>query len=179
MPLKLTIPTPPPESKPTQESIGLKITKTLDGNLLIVDHQYLDILVLPTSNRVLCMPKALVEKDVYDYQKALMNSLFRGGVTNARNPQAGIQFGVVETTYPAESEVDTLQAVLYQISEFIVRERAQDFPAEEYDQHIEDRFVDPTDEDSTAYGEIPPYQDTPEGQQDNVPYSYAGYGYYF
>jgi hypothetical protein len=179
MPLKLTLPPTPTKPRPTQESIGLKITKTLDGNLLIVDHQYLDILVLPTSNRVLCMPKSLVEKDVYDYQKALMSSLFKGGVTNARNPQAGIQFGVVETTYPAESDVDTLQAVLYQISEFIVRERAQNHPAEEYDQHIEDRFVDPTEDDSTAYGEVPPYQDTPAGQQDNVPSSYAGYGYYY
>ena len=179
MTLKIKLPTPTPPPPPPQESIALKITKTLDGNLLIADHKYMDIVVLPASNRVLCMPKEVVEKDVYEYQKAFMNSLFRGGITNARIPQGGLQFGVMETTYPAESDVDTLQAVLYQISEFIMRDQADNYVSREYDQHIEDRFVDPTEQDSTAYGEIPPYQDTPAGQQDNVPYTYAGYGYYF
>ena len=162
MTLKIKLPPPPPPPPPPpQESIALKITKTLDGNLLIADHQYMDIVVLPASNRVLCMPKEVVEKDVYEYQKAFMNSLFQGGITNARIPQGGLQFGVMETTYPAESD------------------QADNYVSREYDQHIEDRFVDPTEQDSTAYGEIPPYQDTPAGQQDNVPYTYAGYGYYF
>ena len=88
MTLKIKLPSPPPP--PAQESVALKITKTLDGNLLIADHQYMDIVVLPASNRILCMPKEVVEKDIYEHQKAFMNSLFRGGITNARLPQGGL-----------------------------------------------------------------------------------------
>ena len=52
--------------------------------------------------------------------------------------------------------------------------------AREYDENIEDRFTDPTDKDSTAYGEVPPYQDTPAGSADAyIPYVYAGMGYYY
>jgi|TARA_R110000824_G_scaffold103611_2_gene246158 hypothetical protein len=182
MPLKITLPsaTQEEEVKPPQATIGLRITKTLDGNLLIDDHQYLDILVVPPENKIICMPKPFVEKDVYDYQKELMQSLFKGGITNAGDPQAAAQFGVMETTYPAEGEGDPLQVVLLQLYEFFKRTEDQDSLAQEYDKNIEDRFTDPTPEDSTAYGEILPYQDTPEGSQiSDSTYTFAGWGYMY
>ena len=52
--------------------------------------------------------------------------------------------------------------------------------ADEYEQNIEDRFTDPNEEDSTEYGEIPPYEDTPEGQASaNTNYNFYGYGYLY
>ena len=87
---------------------------------------------------------------------------------------------MVETTFPKEGEVDPLQAVLYQIAEYIKKTSHNEDRAEEYEENIEDRFTDPTDEDSTAYGEILPYEDTPEGKADSLPaYTYAGSGYYY
>ena len=71
-----------PEKKPIQASISLQIKKTLDGNLLIMDHEYLDILIVPSEGKIVTMPKANVDKDVYDYQKELMDDLFKGGVTD-------------------------------------------------------------------------------------------------
>ena len=168
------------DKKPIQASISLQITKTLAGNLLINDHQYLDIVIDTKKHKVAALPKPYVEKDVYDYQRDLMYSLFKGGVTNASDIKGGPVFGMVEATFPAKGEVDTVQAVLYQISEYIKRTAHDEEKAEIYDKHIEDRFVDPTDKDSTRYGEIPPYQDTPQGSQDQLaPYTYAGYGYYY
>jgi hypothetical protein len=187
MPLKIKIDSPPAstppateEKKPVQASITLSISRTLGGNLLINDHKYLDIVVSPTENKISTMPKPYVERDVFDYQKDLMYDLFKGGVTNYP-PQGGIAFGIVETTYPDTEEVDSLQSVLYRIHEYVGRINAEDDIAEEYDQHIEDRFTDPTDKDSTKYGEVPPYEDTPEGRADsaNPTYTFAGYGYYY
>jgi hypothetical protein len=168
------------EPKPIQASISLQITKTLDGNLLINDHQYIDIIIDMAENKVVTMPKPNTEKDVYDYQKDLMYALFKGGVTDAAAPKGGPIFGMVEAAFPSESDVDPVQAVLYQIAEYIKKTAHAEEKAEEYDKNIEDRFLDPTDKDSTKYGEIPPYQDTPEGSQDSLPtYTYAGYGYYY
>jgi hypothetical protein len=179
MPIKIKIGSEP-EPKPIQASIALQVTKTLDGNLLINDHQYIDIVIDTMEGKVITMPKPHIERDVYEYQKDLMYHLFKGGVTAAAAPRGGPVFGMVETLFPKESEVDTLQAVLYQISEYITLTAHDEVKAEEYDQNIEDRFTDPTAKDSTAYGSIPPYQDTPEGANDPLPtYAYAGYGYYY
>jgi hypothetical protein len=169
------------EKKPIQASITLQVKKTLDGNLLINDHKYLDIIISPTEGKVVTMPKPNVEKDVYDYQKDLMYDLYKGGVTAAAAPRGGAVFGMVETTYPTEGDVDTLQAVLYRISEYLKHVADSEQVAEEYDENIEDRFTDPDAKDSTAYGEIPPYQDTPEGRADSADptYTFAGYGYYY
>ena len=38
--------------KPTQESISLQVSKTLDGNLLINDHKYIDIVVNPQEGKI-------------------------------------------------------------------------------------------------------------------------------
>ena len=180
MPLKIKIGSAAEEKKPIQASISLQITKTLDGNLLINDHKYLDIIIDLSDTQVVTMPKPHVEKDVYDYQKDLMYSLFKGGITTAVEPRGGPVFGMVECTFPKEGDVDNVQAVLYLISEYIKKTAGDEYKAEEYDKNIEDRFVDPTDADSTAYGEIKPYQDTPEGANDPLPtYAYAGYGYYY
>tara|TARA_B100001287_G_scaffold259717_1_gene247125 strand:+ start:502 stop:1047 length:546 start_codon:yes stop_codon:yes gene_type:complete len=181
MPITIKIGDSAPEKKPIQASVSLQVKKTLDGNLIITDHQYLDIVINPQEGKILTMPKPQIEKDVYDYQKEFMNDLFQGGVTAAAAPKGGPVFGMVETTYPKEGDVDTLQAVLYRISEFLRNTANSEQFAEDYDQHIEDRFTDPNAKDSTRYGEIPPYQDTPEGSalQGDPTYTFAGYGYYY
>jgi len=169
------------QPKPIQASISLQIKKTLDGNLLINDHQYLDIVINPAEGKVITMPKPNVERDVYDYQKDLMYDLFKGGVTQAAATRGGPVFGMVETSYPTEGDVDTLQAVLYRISEYLKGVVDSEKTAEEYDENIEDRFTDPNAKDSTAYGEVLPYQDTPEGRASSADptYTFAGYGYYY
>ena len=125
------------EKKPIQASITLQVKKTLDGNLLINDHKYLDIIISPAEGKVVTMPKPNVEKDVYDYQKDLMYDLYKGGVTAAAAPRGGAVFGMVETTYPTEGDVDTLQAVLYRISEYLKHVADAEQVAEEYDENIE------------------------------------------
>tara|TARA_B100000131_G_scaffold269071_1_gene268259 strand:- start:587 stop:1138 length:552 start_codon:yes stop_codon:yes gene_type:complete len=166
--------------KPPQATISLKIKKTLDNNLLIDDHEYMDVIIVPSENKIMSLPKPDTEKDVFEYQKDMMDSLFRGGVTEPLSTQGGPRFGVVEATYPSEAEVDPLQAVLLQISEFMKRTSSAELAARSYDKNIEDNFVDPPDDETTAYGEVPPYEDTPDGEsQGSISYSYAGYGYLY
>ena len=181
MTIKIKIGTPdPPEKKETQATISLKISKTLNGNLLINDHDHIDIMVIPKEGKVVTMPKPFAEVDTYDFQRDLLYALYKGGVTEGPFPQGGPQFGLLEATYPKESDVDSLQAVLLQINEFIKKTENENFVADEYDHNIEDRFTDPNETETTEYGEIPPYQETPAGRT-NAPgqYRYAGYGYIY
>jgi len=168
--------------KPVQAEISLKISKTLDGNLIIDDHECIDIVVNPNEGKVITLPKPYAEKDVYDYQRDLMYFLFKGGVTEAAMPQGGLAFGMVETPYVVDNkaEVNSLQSVLYQISEYIKTTAGSEDAAKEYDKNIEDRFVDPEASETTELGEISPYEDNPEAYQIGDPtYSFAGYGYYY
>lgn len=179
MTIKIKIGNPQKEEpKEPQASISLNISKTLDNNLLIVDHDQLDIVINPSTRHIIVLPKPHVEEDVYSYQKDLMDTLFRGGVLMEPRPEGGRRYGVVEAEYPSSDEVDSLQVVLYEVEKFIKKSAAIDSEWRSYDKNIEDRFTDPTAEDSTKYGEIPPYQDTPGANQTVDPtYTYAGYGY--
>jgi hypothetical protein len=171
-----------PKQKPVQAQIELKITKTLDGNLIIDDHEYMDIVVNPTEGKIISLPKPYAEKDVYDYQRELMYHLFKGGVTEAVNPKGGIAFGMMETPYIVDSTigVNSLQAVLLLISEYVKKSASDDEFAKEYDKHVEDRFVDPSETETTEPGSIPPHEDNPEAYQIGDPtYSFAGYGYLY
>ena len=183
MPISFALGTPltaETERKPTQATVGLRISKTLDGNLLINDHKYLDIIIIPSEGRIVTIPKPYAEKDVYDYQKDFMYNLFKNGVMNAVAPEGGPFVGMVETTYPMDSEVDALQATLLIISEYIKQTAQDELVAEEYDENIEDNFSDPPPEETTEYGKIKPYQDTPGANQTGDPtYTFAGYGYYY
>ena len=178
--MPLTIKLGTEAEKPVQASIALQIRKTLDGNLLINDHQFLDIIVNPRENTVTSFAKPNVERDVFSYQKDLAYDLFKAGVATAQ-PRGGATFGMVESSYPAEGEVDTLQAVLYRLSEYLQTLAAAGSPAAEYDEYIEDRFTNPSDEDSTEHGEVLPYEDTAAGKNSpgDPTYSFAGYGYYY
>ncbi len=183
MPIKIKIgdvATQAEEKKPVQAQIPLKITKSLEGNLLIADHKYLDIVVVPSKNKILTMPKADAEKDVFDYQMQFADSMFLGGISTDKAPKGGSSFGIVEVTYPVSESVNSLQSVLYQISKFIKETSEDTAIAEEYDENIEDRFTNPDEKESTEYGEVPPYEDTPEGKADYYPaYVYSGQGYMY
>ena len=172
--------TPPEKVVPPQAQVELKIKKTLEGNLLINDHDHMDIVVVPSKNTVLTLPKPHAEKDIFEFQRDFMHSLFKGGLINADAAQGGSRFGIIEAKFASQGDVDPLQSLLLQIENYIKKSQNDMQIAVDYDENIEDRFVDPTDDDSTAYGEVPPYQDTPSGAEDSFsPYAYSGYGYLY
>jgi hypothetical protein len=166
--------------KPTQETVSLQISKTLDGNLLINDHKYMDIVINPQEGKIATLSKPETDRDVFEYQRDLMYHLFKGGVTPAASPEGTAVFGVVESSYPVESDVNSLETVLYIIQDYISKTADAEVVADEYDKNIEDRFTQPSAKDSTEYGEIEPYEDTPEAYQQGDPtYAFAGYGYLY
>jgi hypothetical protein len=181
MPLKIKIGTTPP---PPQASIGLQARKTLAGNILISDHPKMNIVIVPSEGKITAIPKPHVGDNVYDYQRDLMDHLFRGGVIPYESIQGGDRFGMLEGVYGSENdleEIDGVQVALLEIESFIRQTAGEDAGAEEYHQDIEDRFTDPTAEDSTALGTIKPEQDEPYGRMAAQigAYSFAGYGYFY
>jgi|TARA_R100001129_G_scaffold176012_1_gene149591 hypothetical protein len=180
MPLKIKINKP----KPPQATIELQVRKTLAGNLLITDHEKMNIVVSPKTKTVSTIPKMYTgdNTNIYSYQRDLMTSLENGGVIDHNMIQGGAKFGVLEAKIGEGSDgVDPIQVTLLEIEKFIKKTQGEEIKAQEYDKNIEDRFTDPSDSETTDLGEVTPEEDTPYGRLrgETSPYTFVGYGYLY
>jgi len=140
-----------------QATVELKARKALDGSLLIMDHQKIDIAVVPESMKILTFPKTMSNEDVYDYQSRLLELLADRGVLNRSTIQGGNIFRSLEGELYESQEVNSMQAAVYVITEFLATEAEHERIADQYEKELEDMFTHPTDRDSTEYGEVPQY----------------------
>ena len=60
------------------EKILLNAKKTIDGNIIISDHPDMNIMIVPSKNKIVAMPKEQIDDELYDTQKRLFNFLLEG-----------------------------------------------------------------------------------------------------
>jgi hypothetical protein len=138
-------------------TVELHARKALDGSLLIMDHQKIDIAVIPDKLKIVTFPKSIATEDVYDYQSRLMELLSDKGIVDRATVQGGNVFRSLEGTILESDQVNPLQAAVYVISEFLSYEAEHERIADRYEKELEDMYTHPDDRDSTEYGEIPQY----------------------
>ena len=153
--IKIQIGTPTPAAP--QATVELKARRALDGSLLIMDHQKIDIAVVPSSMKISTFPKSTATEDVYEFQNRLLELLADKGIVDRASIQGGNVFRSLEGVVFESEEVNSLQAATYVIAEFIQTEAEHERVADEYEKNLEDMFVHPSDRDSTEYGEVPQY----------------------
>jgi len=140
-----------------QVTVELNARRALDGSLLIMDHSKIDIAVIPDQMKVVTFPKTLASEDVYEYQSRLFELLSNKGVVDRASVQGGNVFRSLEAVISENEKINSLQATVLVISEFLNFERAHDHIADEYEKELEDMYTHPSDRDSTEYGEVPQY----------------------
>jgi len=147
----------PKEEKPVQETMFLRARKTLDGNLIIFDHIEVDVVVMPNQNKVVVFSKEQFSDKIYETQNRLFNYLRKKGVIDPGTVQGGNVYGSLEGMIleSVREEVNPVQVAIHTIGKFIKQENEDLRIAQEYEQDMEDRLLEPTDEDSTELGEIP------------------------
>jgi hypothetical protein len=138
-------------------TVELNARRALDGSLLIMDHQKIDIAILPDKMKVVTFPKTMATEDVYDYQNRLMELLADKGIIDRSSIQGGSLFRSLEGEVYENEDVNSLQAAVYTITEFLEREAKYEQVADEYEKELEDMYTHPSDRDSTEYGEVPQY----------------------
>jgi len=136
-------------------TVELQARKALDGSLLIMDHQKIDIAIVPASMKVATFPKTTATEDVYDFQNRLLELLADRGIVDRASIQGGNVFRSLEGTIFESEDPNSLQALTYVIAEFIEVEAEHERVADQYEKDLEDMFVHPDDRDSTEYGEVP------------------------
>jgi hypothetical protein len=140
-----------------QATVELNARRSLDGSLLIMDHQKIDIAVMPEQMKVITFPKTSSTEDVYDYQNRLLEMLADKGIIDRSSIQGGNIFRSLEAAVFENEQVNSLQATVFVIAEFLETEQRQMEIADQYEKELEDMYTHPSDRNSTEYGEVAQY----------------------
>jgi hypothetical protein len=136
--------------------IELTARRTLDGNILILDHEEIDIVLIPNKRKCIVFAKEAISDEVYGAQDRLFKYLSKGGVVDPSTVRSGNVYGSMEGMIHESSVpgVDGLQAALFTIYEYIRHER----PYYEADANQESGLIghitEPDEKDTTELGDI-------------------------
>ena len=137
--------------------IELKARRTLDGNIMILDHEDMDIVLMLEKGKCVTFPKEKMSDKVYSAQDRMFKHLAKKGLVNQSTIKGGNVFGSLEVEM-LESKIPGInreQAFLYSIHEYINDERPYFKSAAEYDDERLDSMLRPSPEDSTELGDVP------------------------
>ena len=93
--------------------------------------------------------------------------------------EGGMVYGTLQSRIGENEKLSPVQVILFETERYMKEYRVENQLAKEYEESIEDRFVNPSDEESTEAGEIEPEQMRRKNDIDIPYYSYAGYGYIY
>ena len=137
--------------------IELQARRTLDGNILIMDHESIDIVLMPESNKCLAFAKDVLHNDVYGAQDRLGSFLVKRGIADPAKIKGGNVFGsmeyvVLESKIPG---VDQTQACIYTIYKYLQSEKPYFDLAGDHRDATQDHLLSPENEFTTDLGDVP------------------------
>jgi hypothetical protein len=137
--------------------IRLDARKTLDGNILIQDHPYMDIILSPKTKKIIALSKVLMDDRSYYTQNRFFDYLYKRGVIDSSTIQGSNIYAALEATIPEKlpDGPEPLEVILFAIFKYF-REEAPSWEHEEkMKKDQEEYLLDPDSEESTELGEIP------------------------
>jgi hypothetical protein len=134
--------------------VELKIRRTLGGDLLIMDHEDIDIVLMLEKGKCVAFPKEIMSDRVYSAQDRMFSFLAKKGLIYRGDIQGANVFGALEAKMMDSKVpgVDRDQAFVYSIHEY--------------------RLLQPEDDYSTELGDVP-HSDRKGSQDSRVrPYGF-------
>jgi hypothetical protein len=146
------------DNEPTPHAtVALEARRTLDNNIMILDHEDIDIVVYPEQQKVLALATDELTDRVYETQDRLFKFLSKKGVVDVGTVHGGNVYGSMQAKM-LESKidgVDSTQMTVFSINKFLEEEKPYFMIAKAYRRAEEDRLTDPDDIDSTDLDEVP------------------------
>ena len=143
--------------EPKIVNLELKARKTLDGNIMIFDHQEMDIVLMPEKSKIVTFAKNDFSDMVYAAQDRLFEFLKRKGVVDYESIQGGSVYGSLEGMIPKPKDetINSIDYAIYGVYKFLKEEKPYYNYLDQYEEMLDDYFTKPTEEDSTELGEVP------------------------
>lgn len=148
------------EPKP-QVTIELEARRTLDNNIMIMDHEEIDIIVYTEKKKILALAKDELDDKVYETQDRFFKFLAKKGIIDASSVHSGNVYGSLEGTM-LESKIEGVsntQMALLTVENFLDIEKPYYMVTKAYRKAEQDRLLEPEPEETTELGEVP-HEDT-------------------
>jgi hypothetical protein len=162
MPFSITLKDKPEDLKFTLKNVPKKkvtiaLRKTLDGNLIIQDHQSMNIIIMPNKGKILALPKGEFNQDTYTDQDQMFQYLTNAGVIMPDSIIGGNIYGSLEAKFPTEKlgDEEPLEVVILNVSNFLSKDKAEYSVRKKFIDDLERELLDPDEEASTELGEVP------------------------
>ena len=179
-------PTQPEEEKIKIEVVekdriefNLNLKNALNGDLMILDHKDIDIVVQPKTKKIVTFAKEVMSDLVYGAESRLLEYLRGQGVINHDSIKGGNIYGSLEGQIMDSKSHDPIKVTLLKISEWMETEQPYISGTTAYDDLQDDSLLDPDNLNSTELGEVPHEEKKGSITQQNLfaPYLYGRYTY--
>lgn len=156
-----------------------KISKSLDGNIIIADHQDIYFIISPEKRKITLFTKRDLGDKFFSTQRRFLEFAIKKGMIVLGSESTGYLPGTFEFLYPESEKNKSLIVMLKLISKFLSEENEHYKKVNEMEQAIEKRLLEPDDEHSTELGEIP-HEDKKGGMVTNPYMNYINswFGWY-
>ncbi len=160
----------------------LNLRRALNGDLMIFDHNDIDIIILKEKKKIVAFAKDMMSDVVYGAENRLFDHLRKQGVIAYDSIQGGNVYGSMEglmLEMKGDKQPESVDFVLYQISEWMNSERPYFESNEAYDDMVGDHLLHPGEKNSTELGEVPHEEEKGGIRRQNLfaPYLYGRYTY--
>ena len=143
--------------EPDPVTVELVARRALNGDIMIMDHDLVDIVISPSRKKVTTFPKKLMEREIYPAQDRFYKFMRKKGVIDPSTIQGGNVFSSMEAKiYDSVLEgVDSVQSAIFVTSLFLEEEKPDIMARKHLDHDLMTHMLDPDEEDSTELGEVP------------------------
>jgi len=155
----------------------LKLRSALNGDLMIMDHKDIDIVVKPNEKKIVAFAKETLSDLVYGAESRLLEYLRKQGILEINSIQGGNVYGSLEGKLHENPK--SVEITLMKISEWMETEEPMMSGRTGYDDMKDDHLLSPDGEYSTELGEVPAEEKKGSINQHNLfaPYLYGRYTY--
>ena len=157
----------------------LKFRSALNGDLMILDHKDIDIIVQAASNKIVTIAKDMMTDAVYGAESRLLEYLRKNGIIEYDSIQGGNIYGSMEGKIMESTTSDSIKATIVNISEWMKTEEPYIQGTTAYEEMEDDLLLDPDNFDSTDLGQVPQAAEKGSIHDDSIfaPYLYGRYTY--
>ena len=137
-------------------SFKLKAKKSLDGNIIIYDHADIDIVIMPEQKKIVTFKKDGVTGDIaYGAADRMFKYLASRGVIEYGTVHGGSTLNSFEVSIPESNVTIPIKITMLVLSKWIEKERPYFEYGDDYEELMQDRLLEPDDEEATDLGDVP------------------------
>jgi hypothetical protein len=191
MPVNITISNEdtPPAAPPEPQGIKIEVVEkdevegklnlrsAINGDLMIMDHKDIDIVVKPKDKKIVAFAKETLSDLVYGAESRLLEYLRKTGVLEIDSIQGGNIYGSLEGQIQEGEK--SVEIALMKISEWMETEQPMIAGRTGYDEMEDEHLLEPDGEYSTELGEVPQAEEKGSINKSTLfaPYLYGRYSY--